>query len=109
MSPPISLDLRERIVAWNQPVNPFAHRRTGRRRILEREDLGYIDGLFSSQPGLFLDEVQDKLQDMQDVNVSLATISRTLSHITITRKVISKEALERNKHLRATWQAVMGQ
>ena len=92
----------------HQPTNPFARPR-GRKRVLERDDLEYLDGLLSSQPGLFLDEIQDKLRDMRDVEVSLATLSRTFSRLAITHKVISKQALERNEHLRATWPAVMGQ
>ena len=93
---------------YQQPTNPFTQPR-GRKRALDRDDLNYLDGLLASQPGLYLDEIQDKLRDIRDIEVSLATISRTLSRITITHKVISKEALERNEHLRATWQAVMGQ
>jgi hypothetical protein len=46
---------------------------------------------------------------MQDVEVSLATLSCTLAQLSITHKAISKEALECIKHLCATWQAVMGQ
>ena len=65
---------------FQQPSNPFARLR-GCKRILEREDLEYLDGLLSSQPALFLDEIQDKLQEMRDVEVSLATLSRTLSHL----------------------------
>ena len=93
---------------FQQPSNPFARLR-GCKRILEREDLEYLDGLLSSQPALFLDEIQDKLQEMRDVEVSLATLSRTLSQLSITHKRVAKEALERNEHLRATWQTVMGQ
>ena len=46
---------------------------------------------------------------MRDVKVSLATLSQTLSQLSITHKRVAKEALERNEHLRTTWQTVMGQ
>jgi hypothetical protein len=48
---------------YNQSTNPFIRPR-GRKRILERGDLEYLDGLLSSQPGLYLDEIQDKLREM---------------------------------------------
>jgi transposase len=139
MAPPISLELRERIVSWRdmglsisdivlvsnrsqraiynilknhdeygQLSNPFTHTRTGRKRILERDDVQFIDGLVSLQPGLYLDEIRDKLLEVREVDISLATISCTLSRISFTKKSISKEALERNEHLRAVWQGVMG-
>jgi len=56
-----------------------------------------------------LDELQDKLRTVRDIEVSIATISRTLNHITITHKSISKETAERNEHLHATWQIAMAQ
>jgi len=140
MAPRISLELRERIIAWrhdldmpiadivrlsnrskrsvqnvlatyrdyHQPVNPFTRPR-GRKRILEREDLNYLDGILLAEPALYLDEIQCKLREIRDVEVSLATLSCTLARLAVTHKHIAKEASERNELLRATWQAVMGQ
>jgi hypothetical protein len=45
----------------------------------------------------------------RDVEVSISTLSRTLNRLAITHKAVAKEAMERNEHLRATWQVVMGQ
>ena len=59
--------------------------------------------------GFFLDEVQEKLRIVQDIEVSITTISCTLNRLAITHKHIAKEAAERNKHLRATWQVAMAQ
>jgi hypothetical protein len=57
----------------NYTTNPFARPR-GRKRILERHDLEYFDGLLRFQPGLYLDELQDKLRVMRDVEVSPSDI-----------------------------------
>ena len=61
--------------------------------------------LFPDEPVLYLDEIQDQLLQYRNIEVSLATVSRTLCRITLTHKKISSEALERNELLRATWQA----
>ncbi|KIM78160.1 hypothetical protein PILCRDRAFT_40957, partial [Piloderma croceum F 1598] len=98
MAPPVSLELRERIIAWkyelnmpisviaqlanqcektvknvlktyrdyNQPTNPFIRPR-GRKRILDRDDLNYIESILLAEPALFLDEIQDKLLVVRDV------------------------------------------
>ena len=57
---------------------------------------------------MYLDEIQDKLREIRDVEVSLATLSRTLARLAVTHKCIAKEASERNELLHATWQVVMG-
>jgi hypothetical protein len=71
--------------------------------------LNFIDSILIAEPGLYLDEIQDKLRTFRDVEVSIATISRTLSRLDITNKHIAKEAIERNELLRATWQIEMTQ
>jgi transposase len=81
----------------------------GRKRLLDRDDLNYLEAVLRAEPELFLDELQDKLRTVRDIEVSIATISRTLNRIAITHKSISKEAAERNEHLRATWQIAMAQ
>lgn len=93
---------------YGQPINPFT-RPCSRKCILERDDLNYLDGILVAEPALYLDEIQDKLHEMQDVKVSLATLLRTLTRLAVTHKHIAKEASERNDLLHATWQAVMGQ
>src|SRR6201995_5700319 len=47
----------------------------GRKHILEQEDLNYLDGILLAEPALYLDEIQCKLCEIQDVEVSLATLS----------------------------------
>jgi transposase len=139
MAPQVSLELRKRIVAWRYDLNmsikdivslsnrcdktvrnvlktyrdyndftqPFTQLR--RKRQLDRDDLNYLEGILCAEPGLFLDELQEKLRTVRDIEVSIATLSRTLSRLAITRKSIAKEAAERNEHLRATWQIAMAQ
>ena len=141
MAPPVSLELRERIIAWRYELhmsisdimrlssrcektvhnilksfrendNLFGHpviERRGRKRLLDRDDLNYLESILRAEPGLFLDEVQEKLRIVRDVEVSITTISRTLNRLAITHKHIAKEAAERNEHLRATWQVSMAQ
>jgi len=138
MAPPVSLELRERIIAWkyelnmpisviaqlanrcektvknvlrtyrdyNQPTNPFIRPR-GRKRVLDRDDLNYIESILLAEPALFLDEIQDKLLVVRDVEVSISTLSRTLNRLAITHKAVAKEAMEWNEHLHATCQINM--
>ena len=76
---------------------------TGRPRVLDRDDLNFIDFVLAAEPGLYLDEIQEKLCLFRDIEVSISTISRTLSRTDHTYKGIAKETLERNELLRSTW------
>lgn len=87
--------------------NPFVAPR-GRQRSMNTTDLDYICSLLDANPALYLDELKDQLSLYRDLDVSLATLSRALRWLAITRKRISKAALERNELLRATWQAEYG-
>ncbi|KAG0692860.1 hypothetical protein DFH29DRAFT_817040 [Suillus ampliporus] len=51
---------------------------TGHHRKLEAGDLTYIQGLLSANPTMFLDEIQDHLAETRNIEVSIATLSRTL-------------------------------
>ena len=137
--PPISDDLRRRIIAWREdglPIKAIAelagckdrvvykilatHRDTGgvryapsflprgRPRTLDNHDIDYISGLLAANPTLYLDEIQEKLESTRGVDVSVATISRTLDRLALSNKQVSKVAAERNELLRATWVAAHG-
>jgi hypothetical protein len=93
---------------YGQPINPFTCP-CSRKHILERDDINYLDGILVAEPALYLDEIQDKLHEMRDVKVLLATLSQTLACLAVTHKHIAKEASEHNDLVCATWQAVMGQ
>ncbi|KZP30238.1 hypothetical protein FIBSPDRAFT_707768, partial [Athelia psychrophila] len=61
-----------------------------------------------ANPTLYLDEMQEKLWNARDVDVSISTLSCTLNRIALSHKSISRKAAERNELLRATWQAEYG-
>lgn len=70
--------------------------------------MNYLSSLLDANPGLYIDELQHKLYEARDIDVSAATLSRALRRIVITNKKVAPSALERNEMLRATWQAVHG-
>ena len=78
---------------YGQVANPFIQPQ-GLHRVLDRDDLNFIDSVLAAEPSLYLDEIQEKLRIFQDIEVSISTISRTLSRIDHTYKGIAKEALE---------------
>ncbi|KAH6893710.1 hypothetical protein BKA70DRAFT_1067409, partial [Coprinopsis sp. MPI-PUGE-AT-0042] len=75
---------------------------------LSMGDISYIKGLIDLRPKIFLDEMQDYLYRYRHVEVSVPTLSRTLSRMAFTHKTVSHAALERNELLRATWQGECG-
>ena len=85
--------------------NPSTRGPHGANRPLDMGDMNYIESLIDAQPKIYLDEIQDELLERQDVFVSISTLSRTLHRLSMTRKHVANEALERNELLRATWQA----
>lgn len=135
--PHLDVQLREHIISWyhndNVPVEEIAQRinssistvyrilrqynhtntvlpsaSPGRPRILSTEDIEFISSLLDDTPVLFLDEIQDQLEEVRGVHVSLATLSRTLRNMSLSNKSISKKAAERDDLLRATWVAEWG-
>ena len=55
-----------------QVTNPFSHH-TGCPSVLKNDDLQFISTILDANPGLYLDEVQDKLVNVHDIHVSIAT------------------------------------
>lgn len=80
----------------------------GRPRVLSRTDIEYILSLLADNPTIYLDEIQAKLAANREVDVSLASISRTLRRLALSHKSVAKEAAERDELLRATWIATHG-
>ena len=68
----------------------------------------YISSILEANPTLYLDEIQQQLLEVRDVQVSLATLSRTFCRLQLTHKQLSKSPIERNELLCATWQAEYG-
>jgi hypothetical protein len=77
---------------YNQFTGPFTQLR-GRKRLLDRDDLNYLEAILCAEPGLFLDELQDKLRTVRDIEVSIVTLSRTLSRLAITHKSVKRAML----------------
>lgn len=90
-------------------VNDPRPRFYGRRRVLDSDDLSFIHEVINAQPSIYLDELRYKLTTVRGVQVSLSTISRTLSRMGLTRKVLSREASERNEDVRLLWELDMAQ
>ena len=80
-------------------------KRTGRPPILDDDDARYLKSLLESNPTLYLDEIKEKLEIVRNVSVSMATISRFLRSRDFTWKTVSRKALERDKMVRACWEA----
>lgn len=93
---------------YGTSTNPY-RKRTGRPRLLDHDDCAYIDTLLNRDPTIYLDEIQDKLVEDRDTDVSIASIQRAIERLDFTRKVVSKEAKERNNLLRAIWEGGMAQ
>jgi arginine repressor len=49
----------------------------------------FIIALLEHSPDLYLDEIQEQLDEQHGIHVSLSTISRTLKRIGITSKKVS--------------------
>jgi len=92
---------------FGQVNNPYC-RQWGQPRTLEQGDMHYIHSILEANPTLYVDEIQQQLFEVQDVEVSIATIFCALQRLAITHKHIAKEASERDELVRATWQAEYG-
>lgn len=78
-------------------------RRAGRCRRLDFEDINYIKSRCHLHSSIFLDELQSDLLSCRNVKISLSTLFRTLRRLGITRKKVSRHALERNEEKRAAF------
>jgi len=88
--------------------NPFAIKPQGRPRILEMGGLSFLASLLDTNPTLYLDELQEKLTEVRNIDVSISTLSRAIRKMSLTHKSLACAALERNELVRATWLAVNG-
>jgi len=94
----VSLGFVHNVVSCYQQfgqVNDPWPRSYGRHRLLDDNDLSFIREVITAQPTIYLDKIQHKLVTVREVQVSLATVSRTLSRMDLTQKGLSREA---NKH-----------
>ena len=108
----VSIGLVSKVVhldrLYGQVTNPFSHR-TGRPPFLENDDHLFISTILNANPGLYLDEIQDKLAAVRNVQVSIATIAHVLHQLDLTRKTTTRAAAQRDEELRTLWEADMAQ
>ena len=71
--------------------------------------MSYIYSMVEANPGLYVDEIQQKLFEARDVNVSIATISHAIKRLAVSNKKVAKEALERDEFVQVTWLADIAQ
>ncbi|KAJ2927230.1 hypothetical protein H1R20_g9862, partial [Candolleomyces eurysporus] len=64
------------------------------------EARNFINSLVKRNHSIYLDEIQDELWEKRGVNVSIATLHRTLRCLNYTHKRVSAEAWERNEEHR---------
>ena len=81
----------------------------GRPSTLTDGDLTFLKAILEANPGLYLDEMQEKLAAVRDVHASIATISRTLEHIRMSKKTVTKAAMERDNDVRMAWETMMAE
>ena len=93
---------------YGQVTDPTAMPRRG-RRIVTTADEDFIRSLVRAQPSIYLDEIQQELESVLGLFVSIATISRTLARMEISKKSLSRRAAERNEELRTLWELELTQ
>ncbi|KAF9014936.1 hypothetical protein BDQ17DRAFT_1229868, partial [Cyathus striatus] len=59
---------------FGQVSNPYA-RKQGRSRALDTSDMNYLASLISANPAIYLDELQERLETVHNIEVSIAPIS----------------------------------
>ncbi|KAJ7224685.1 hypothetical protein GGX14DRAFT_651376 [Mycena pura] len=76
---------------------------------LDVGDMRFLDAIYEANPTLYLDEAQQKLASVRNVHVSISTVSRALAGLQLTRKKLTKAAMERDDELRTLWEASVAQ
>jgi len=100
-------------VIWNyhdfgSVINPFAHH-IGHPSSLSEDDLTFISSLLEANPFFYLDEIQQRLLDVRGVETSIPTLSHALKKLSISRKMLTKAAAERDEAVRAAWEGMMAE
>ncbi|KAJ7140339.1 hypothetical protein C8R46DRAFT_849173, partial [Mycena filopes] len=102
----IDLDMPLRVVqrvkrTWNEIGEVSRERRyLGRSPIMSPAHSKFILALIDHSPDIYLDELQEQLYVQHDLDVSLATISRTMKRMGLCSKKLSRQAAERCAHAR---------
>lgn len=85
-------------------VKPTNYRHGPLKMLGELEQIVLLR-IITSNPGIYLSEVESKLYDKFGVHVSLSTICRTLQFMGCTRQVIQRIVLQRSDEKRARFMA----
>ena len=93
---------------YGQVTDPYATPRHG-HCIITAADENFIHSLVKARPSIYLDEIQQELDSVCGVFVSLTTISRTLMRMQISKKSLSRQAAERNEELWTLWELELTQ
>jgi transposase len=83
--------------------NPENNKQAGRPRILDHIDIQFIKATIAHRRCIYLDELQQELLEQRGVRASIATLSRTLNRLLISRKRVSIRVLERNDIMRSAF------
>ncbi len=87
-------------------VQPAIHRNGPQKLLGEFEQLLLLR-LILAEPGIYLYEIQDKLNQFFGVTVSMSTICRTINSWAAPRQVIRHFAMQRSEAMRAKFMAEM--
>jgi len=82
-------------------VPPSYHR--GRRRLLSAEAIGDLNELIDESPELYLDEIGEWLALYHDIPMSTTALHDNLHDLGLTRKIMRRQAAERDHALRTAW------
>ncbi|KAJ7659630.1 hypothetical protein DFH06DRAFT_954656, partial [Mycena polygramma] len=102
----IDLDMPLRVVqrikqTWNEIGEVSRQRRyLGRSPLMSGAHCKFMLALIDHTPDIYLDEIQEQLYLQHDIDVSLATILRTMKQLGLSSKKLSRQAAERCEHAR---------
>ena len=93
---------------FGQVKNPFRHY-TGWPSYLDDEDMAFIKSTLTANPSIYLDELQKRLYDTRDLDISIATLLCTLKSAQISWKSLTKASVERDEELCSMWEIAMAE
>lgn len=82
---------------FDTTVNPDADlSRVRRPRILKSTHISFIRKLLSKDKELYIDEIQDRLEETYGIKISVTTLWRTMQRLQFSHKQTSPRAMERD-------------
>jgi len=71
--------------------------------------MAFIQSTINANPSIYLNELQKRLYDTQNIKISIATLSRALTSLEYSRKSLTKVSAERDEELRSVWEIAMSE